>query len=251
MPGKTSKQFLFDVQLSLGSGEKGILSAKDIQGGIYVTTPHEFGGEGKEWSPEHLFLSSIGSCFMTTYISFAKKLQFELSGFECTTIGHVELVEGKYKFTHIDLYPKLYIADETLRQKANIALEKTNKYCLVSNSVNATISYHSEVLTEARPGITTENKQERKSAYSINEAREIGDRLGIDFTKYSLEEFRRGLEVELEHGKRITETNVTNDNEYMTGKIAWAHLHEIPDYYTRLDKMEKDAEGFIQKDEAA
>ena len=72
----------------------------------------------------------------------------------------------------------------------------------------------------------------------MEEAREIGDRLGIDFTRYDLAEFRRGLEVEMEHGKKIPESNITNDNEYLTGKIAWAHLREIPDYYTRLDKME-------------
>jgi len=52
-----------------------------------------------------------------------------------------------------------------------------------------------------------------------------------------------GLGVELEHGIHDAETNVTNDDETTTGKIAWAHLKEIPDYYTRLDKMEKEAEG--------
>ena len=56
---------------------------------------------------------------------------------------------------------------------------------------------------------------------------------------------KKGLEVELEHGKKIAETNITNDDVYLTAKIAWAHLHEIPDYYTRLEKMEKEAEAVI------
>ena len=57
----------------------------------------------------------------------------------------------------------------------------------------------------------------------------------------NLEEFRMGLAVELEHGSADPETNVTNDDEVMTAKITWAHLKEIPDYYTRLLKMEKEA----------
>ncbi len=82
-----------------------------------------------------------------------------------------------------------------------------------------------------------------KKKVSPDEARSIGDGLGIDWTEVDLEEFRRGLEVELEHGAHDTETNVTNDDPVLTGKIAWAHLKEIADYYTRLDRMEAEAEA--------
>ncbi len=74
------------------------------------------------------------------------------------------------------------------------------------------------------------------------EAKEIGNKIGIDWDKVDIEQFRRGLEVEMEHGAHDKETNVTNDDPEMTGKIAWAHLKEIPDYYTRLEKMESEAE---------
>ncbi len=80
--------------------------------------------------------------------------------------------------------------------------------------------------------------------YTEEEARKIGEDIGIDFNKFTLSEFRRGLEVEMEHGSLWgDETNVTKDDPHFTGKIAWAHLKEIPDYYTRLDKMEAEAEG--------
>ena len=69
-------------------------------------------------------------------------------------------------------------------------------------------------------------------------ARAIGDRIGVDWAKIPLEEFRRGLAVELEHGARDPQTNVTDDDAIMTGKIALAHLKELPDYYTRLAAME-------------
>lgn len=76
------------------------------------------------------------------------------------------------------------------------------------------------------------------------EAKQIGDALRIDWNEVSLDEFAIGINVELEHGTRYTETNVTNDDPLITGKIAWAHLKEFPDYYTRLEKMEKEAELF-------
>ena len=83
-----------------------------------------------------------------------------------------------------------------------------------------------------------------KRKFTIEEAREIGGQLGINQSDFNFEEFRRGLEVELEHGLRDPETNVTNDDVLLTGKIAWAHLKEFPDYYTRLDKLETEADEF-------
>lgn len=80
-----------------------------------------------------------------------------------------------------------------------------------------------------------------KKEFTSEEAREIGEKIGIDFSAYDLEEFRKGLAVELEHGSHDPETNVTNSDPLITGKIAWAHLKEIPDYYARLEKMESEA----------
>jgi hypothetical protein len=80
--------------------------------------------------------------------------------------------------------------------------------------------------------------------FTADEARTIGENIGIDFSKYSLEEFRVGLSIELEHGSQDPETNVINDDENLAGKIAWAHLKELPDYYTRLEKMEKEGEEY-------
>jgi len=83
----------------------------------------------------------------------------------------------------------------------------------------------------------------KKRKFSTEEARSIGAQLKIDWSQIDLEQFRRGLEVELEHGAVDLETNVTGDDLVLTGKIAWAHLKEIRDYYTRLDQMEAEAES--------
>ena len=85
---------------------------------------------------------------------------------------------------------------------------------------------------------------EKKKSFTVKEAKGIGEKLGIKWDKFDVEQFRAGMDVELEHGTRDPKTNVSNDNALMTGKIALAHLNEFPDYYTRLEKMEKEAEAF-------
>lgn len=77
-------------------------------------------------------------------------------------------------------------------------------------------------------------------------AKQIGDKLMIDWHKISIEDYTDGINIELEHGKKDPKTNVTNDDPIITGKIALAHLNEFPDYYKRLKKMEQEAESFWQ-----
>ena len=87
-----------------------------------------------------------------------------------------------------------------------------------------------------------------KKSFSSDEAKKIGEQLGIEWDKFDLEQFRQGMDVELEHGVCDSATNVTNDDPLTTGKIALAHLNEFPDYYTRLAKMEAEADEFWEKD---
>ena len=83
-----------------------------------------------------------------------------------------------------------------------------------------------------------------KKVFTTEQAKEIGRMLGIDWKKFDIEQFRMGMDVELEHGTCDSHTNVTGDDAFVTGKIALAHLNEFPDYYTRLEKMEVEAEAF-------
>lgn len=83
--------------------------------------------------------------------------------------------------------------------------------------------------------------------FSEEQAKEVGEKLGIKWDKFDVEQFRRGMDVELEHGIRDPKTNVTDDDPLVTGKIALAHLNEFPDYYTRLDEMEEEAEKFWEE----
>jgi len=76
--------------------------------------------------------------------------------------------------------------------------------------------------------------------FTQEEASAIGERIGIDWSAgdVDLDQFRMGLAVELEHGSHDPDTDVTHDDDVLTGKIVLAHLREIDDYYTRLAAME-------------
>lgn len=148
MSDKKDHRILFDLELDWTTGKRGILSTVDAEETIHVSTPPEFGGEGRYWTPEHLFLGSISSCFMSTFLAFAEKLKFEVSAFNCPVIGQLAIKDGKYAFIAIDLFPKVTLADRSLKQQATLALEKTHKYCIITNAVSAPVFYHSEIVVE-------------------------------------------------------------------------------------------------------
>jgi hypothetical protein len=82
--------------------------------------------------------------------------------------------------------------------------------------------------------------------FTADQAREVGEKIGIDWSSapFDVEQFRMGMDVELEHGLQDPATNVTGDDAVTTGKIALAHLNEFPDYYSRLERMETEAEKY-------
>lgn len=83
-----------------------------------------------------------------------------------------------------------------------------------------------------------------KKHFTAEEAKKIGEEIGVDWSLFDVEQFRMGMDVELEHGLIDSNTNVSNDDPLTTGKIALAHLNEIRDYYTRLEVMEEEGEAF-------
>lgn len=84
---------------------------------------------------------------------------------------------------------------------------------------------------------------ESRREYTSDEARLVGEQIGVDWaiSPFDVEQFRIGMNIELEHGLHDTVTNVTDDDPQITGKIALAHLNEFPDYYSRLGRMEEEA----------
>ena len=143
-------QYFFEVQLNWKEGRIGMLTANEVKDTIEVATPPQFaGGVPGIWSPEHLFLSSLSSCFMTTYLAIAEKSRLVITHFECNAIGRIELVEGRLKFTDIDLFPKVFVENESDIHLGNEVLMKAYKHCIVANSITAHLIHHGEVLQEA------------------------------------------------------------------------------------------------------
>jgi len=95
------------------------------------------------------------------------------------------------------------------------------------------------------PGATVPAMTARRH-FTEDEARTAGERIGIEWStsRFDVEQFRMGMDVELEHGTHDLDTNVTDDDVDTTAKIARAHLNEFPDYYTRLAVMESEAEAY-------
>ena len=146
----TTKKIEFQLQLNWLEKTRGILTSNEVGDTIRVALPASFGGTGNEWSPEHLFLASISSCFMTTFLVLADKKRLPILNFECHAEGQVQFLNGRFQFTDILVYPKIIIQDALLIEKAHDLMKKTEKYCLISNSISSSITYKSEVIMGGR-----------------------------------------------------------------------------------------------------
>ena len=91
--------------------------------------------------------------------------------------------------------------------------------------------------------------EKEKTSFTLEEAKKIAQTLNIDFSKekFTLNDLFQGINVELEHGTKYSECNVTKNDPILTGKIALAHLKEFPDYYTRLKQLEEEAFNYWSK----
>lgn len=137
----------YQVDITWSKDRKGMMSSPEVTGGtlkngcMEVATPPEFPkGIAGLWSPEHLYTGAVASCLMTTFLAVAENSKLEFTSFACTAKGKLEQVEGKFLMTEVVLEPTLTIVHEEEREKALRVLEKSEKACLVSNSIKAIIT---------------------------------------------------------------------------------------------------------------
>jgi peroxiredoxin-like protein len=130
----------YEVDLVWTSDRKGTISSPVLNSSIEVATPPEFPkGIPGIWSPEHLLVAAVNSCYMTTFLAIAENFKLEFESLDCKAVGLLEQPEGKYLITRVLLKPVLVIKEEHNAEKAMRVLEKTEKACLISNSIKATI----------------------------------------------------------------------------------------------------------------
>ncbi len=136
----------YNVQVQWNSDRKGMMCSPELtnlsagDGCIEVATPPEFPkGIAGIWSPEHLFTAAVSSCLMTTFLSIAENSKLEFTSFTCNSKGKLDQIEGKFLMTEIVLEPTVTIKDEKERERAERVLTKSEKACLISNSIKSNV----------------------------------------------------------------------------------------------------------------
>jgi peroxiredoxin-like protein len=136
------------VNLKWNEGRIGEISSPELNSKIEIATPPQFPkGVDGIWSPEHLFTAAVNSCFMTTFLSIAENSRLEFTEFSCSAIGNLDQIDGKFLMTEIILNPVLVITKEADRGKAERVLEKSEKACLISNSIKSNVVLNPTILS--------------------------------------------------------------------------------------------------------
>ncbi|MDZ7716803.1 MAG: OsmC family protein [Balneolaceae bacterium] len=136
----------YKVDLSWKENRTGTLRSPELEDTIEVATPPQFpGGVEGIWSPEHLFISSVSSCFMTTFLAIAEYSKLLFEDLKVEAVGKLDKVDGKFVVSEIILKPELMLAEDRHADKAKRIMEKAEAACLISRSVKTEIILESKV----------------------------------------------------------------------------------------------------------
>lgn len=138
----------YNVDINWTEARKGMMCSPELENKdskvtncIEVATPPEFpGGIPHIWSPEHLFTAAVASCLMTTFLAIAENSKIEFVSFKCGSKGILENVDGKFVMSEVLLFPEVVITDESQRERVERVIEKSEKACLISNSITSKIT---------------------------------------------------------------------------------------------------------------
>lgn len=137
----------YRVDLTWKEDRKGEMSSPELTDTIETATPPDFpGGIPDIWSPEHFFVAAVESCLMTTFLAIAENSKLDFISFKSKTVGKLGKVEGKFQMTEIILKPVLEITDENNAERAKRIIEKSEKICLISNSIKTKITLETEIV---------------------------------------------------------------------------------------------------------
>lgn len=138
------KSWRYENSLTWQGEKKGVLSAAD-KPDIQIATPPEFRGHPGIWTPEDLLVASVNSCIMTTFLYFASRMNIDLVSYRSTAEGTLESGPDGLLFTEVTVKPHVTVASEEDRAKAQKALERSEKACLISRSMKATVAVRTQV----------------------------------------------------------------------------------------------------------
>ena len=140
-----NEQYTYSTAVDWKGARRGELSAAGLPA-FTVDAPLEFQGQSGAWTPEHLFVGALNSCFMTTFLAIAENSKLNFVNLTCTAEGRLEKPEGGgFLITEIRLRPKLTIKESRDTDRASRILEKAEKHCLISNSIKSTVYLEPEI----------------------------------------------------------------------------------------------------------
>jgi len=142
-----SQTHFYEVSIQWKEGRIGELSSPVLEKTIECATPPEFpDGVPGIWSPEHLFVASINSCYMATFLAIAGNFKMEIEDFSCKTIAKLEMADGKYLITRAEMFPVIRLSEAGKdAEKALRIAEKAKAGCLVTNSMKTEIILTPEI----------------------------------------------------------------------------------------------------------
>ena len=144
-----SESFYYETQVEWAGEKRGSLRSSGLPA-VEVATPPEFKGHENVWSPEHLFIAAVNSCFMTTFLAIAEMSRLDFTSFSADAVGRLEKIEGPgYMMTEVTVRPRLVIRHEQDADHARRILAKAEKHCLISNSVKSVVRMEPVVEAEA------------------------------------------------------------------------------------------------------
>lgn len=136
-----SKTHFYQVKVSWKNNRNGVLFSDVIDEKLTIATPPEFPkGEANIWSPEHYFLAAINGCLLTTFLAVAENFKLDFVDFESDSEGKLEVIDRKYVISEVILKPIIKIKKEENRELALKVIEKSERACLISNSINSKIT---------------------------------------------------------------------------------------------------------------
>lgn len=147
---------IYNVNISWTQDRKGMMCSPELQNKqvneancLEVATPPEFEkGIPNIWTPEHLFTAAVSSCLMTTFLAIAEYSKLEFVSFKCSSKGILEKVDGKFMISEVYLFPEVVITDESKRSRTERVLEKSEKACLISNSITSKVTMEAKIIVQ-------------------------------------------------------------------------------------------------------
>lgn len=143
----TSMSFVSSARWT--GGRNGIVTGHEVEPPINFSAPPEFHGQAGVWTPEHFFTSAVATCFTTTFQAIAEFSKFEAQALEVSVEGQVEKTEGGYRFTLVTVRPVLTLMRESDRERGIRLLEKAEKACLISRSLQSEIRLEPKIVVAA------------------------------------------------------------------------------------------------------